>query len=448
MKKLIALLTAVFVLATAFSGCSAETPQSAEGTEESQLQPDESVRSLDNEEQATPEDNYEFPEQSLADPNDVRYTDVPGMPTQDFVLSFEDVRNEKTYSVAVQEPDQLTKNALFDIYDFVQSEQRKPVRYFKENVQKAVEELLPNGISADILHMTEFMQIVPDKTEKAKETDENFNAAATVIIDADYRPGQLVIVMVGDRQECKNDQDLDSIEWTPFKASVTEAGKIEFVIPAELVEKLEGKDTLFNVLTDRVGTHGGVIRYEDGEIIITYPSKTADDTVTIQPPVGENGTQLPEEFEVRRVEETEAIRNEIEEMRLQRNEKKPFISFYPLTAQHEAQLLLPDGFDMDTLIAYEILNVDCVNYRHTYGDVLVRFSFATAFQADQDIAVMLGLERDEQTDSDGHELDWVALRAEVKEDHVDITFPQVGLEIMEKHPALLVVLSEPLNSEN
>lgn len=61
---------------------------------------------------------------------------------------------------------------------------------------------------------------------------------------------------------------------------------------------------------------------------------------------------------------------------------------------------------------------------------------------------MLGLERENRVNPDDHELDWVALRAEVKEDYVDITFPQVGLEVMEEHPALLVVLSEPLKSEN
>ena len=47
------------------------------------------------EEQTTLEDNYEFSSEILAEPNDIRYTDVPGMPTQDFVLSFEDVKNEK-----------------------------------------------------------------------------------------------------------------------------------------------------------------------------------------------------------------------------------------------------------------------------------------------------------------------------------------------------------------
>lgn len=443
MRRVTAFLTAVLVFAAIFSGCSAAPSKEMgqENTEKTQDQESAPTVVLDDMEQELSEDYYAFPTQSLSDPSDIRYTDVPGMPTQDFVLLFEDVRNEKNYDVSVQEPDQLTKNALFDIYNFVQSEQCKPVRYFEEEIQQAVQKLLPAGVSVDILHMTEFMQIIPGETE---EENENYDAEVKVIIDADYRPGQLVIIMVGDRQECKEDDDIDQIEWTPFKASVTDVGKIEFVIPAELVEKIEGKDILFNVLTDRIGTRGGVNRYENGEIVITYPSKTASDTITIQRPIGENGTQLPNEFEVRRVEDTEAIRKEIEKMRLQREEKKSFISFYPLTAQHEAQLLLPDGFDMDGLVAYEMLNVDCVNYSHTYGDVLVRISFATPFKDGQDITVMLGLERENRVDSDDYELDWVALRGEVKEGYVEIVFPQAGLEIMEGHPALLMVLSEPL----
>ena len=142
--------------------------------------------------------------------------------------------------------------------------------------------------------------------------------------------------------------------------------------------------------------------------------------------------------------DTEAINKEVAELRSHRAEIKTFISFYPLTAQREAQLLLPDGFDMDSLVTYEILSVDCVNYKHTYGDVLVRFSFATPFKDGQTIVAMLGLERENRTNTDGYELDWVALRAEVKDGYVDITFPQVSLEVMEEHPALLAVLSEPL----
>lgn len=446
MRKVTAFLTAVLVFAAIFSGCSAAPSKEMgqENTEKTQVQESAPTVVLEDTEQVLPEDQYSMPTQSSADPTGVRYTDVPNMPTQDFVLLFEDVRNQKTYDVEVQAPDQLTKNALSDIYNFVRSENLKPVRYFEEDVQEQVQNLLPADVSVDVLHMTEFMQVIPDETEKRTGENGSYSADVKVIIDADYCPGQLVIIMVGDRQACMDDNDVDLIEWTPFQASVTDVGKIEFYFPAEYLEKVEGKDILFSVLTDRVGPRGGVIRYENGEIITTYPSKTASDTTTVQHPTGENGTQLPDEFDVRRVEDTEAIRKEIQKMRLHREARKSFASFYPLTAQHAAQLLLPDGFDMDSLVAFEMLSVECVNYKPTYGDVLVRISFATPFEDGQCITVMLGLERENRDDPDNHELDWVALYGEVKEGCVEIVFPQAGLEIMEEHPALLMVLSEPL----
>ena len=122
MKKIIALLTVALALTAVFSGCAETTPQSAdsaampqtqtEAQTEAQTLPSESV------EQTLPEDDFDFSSQILSDPSDICYTDVPGMPTQDFVLSFEDVRNGKTHDVTLEEPDKLTSNALSDICAF------------------------------------------------------------------------------------------------------------------------------------------------------------------------------------------------------------------------------------------------------------------------------------------------------------------------------------------
>ena len=93
MKKIIALLTAGLVLVAALSGCAGKTAQSMDGAAMPQTQTGVQTLSSKSEEQTTLEDNYEFSSEILAEPNDIRYTDVPGMPTQDFVLSFEDVKN-------------------------------------------------------------------------------------------------------------------------------------------------------------------------------------------------------------------------------------------------------------------------------------------------------------------------------------------------------------------
>lgn len=362
----------------------------------------------------------------------VRYTQVPGMPTQDFVLNFEEIRNKAELAVEVQEPDQITKDALFEIYDFVEQTQKMPVRYFDEEVQKAVQAILPDGVSVDILHMTEFVQVIPQTFEVKADGE------AKVVIDADYQPGQLVVVMIGDRT------NPDDIQWTPLKAAVTELGTIEFVVPAELVQKVQGQDTIFALLTDRLGTRGGVVKHEKDQTVITYPSKTASDIVVIERPTEIDGSELPEDFEVRETEETAIIAAENASIRsFVKDENKPVIRFYPADAQNEAMLLLPKDIDMEKLVAYEVMDVDCVNYKHTFGDVLVRIKFATPYQDGQKLVVMLGLEREQTADST-NQLDWIALRSEVKDGYVNIAFAQAALEIMEEHPALMMVLSEPM----
>lgn len=361
----------------------------------------------------------------------IGYTQVPGMPTQDFVLKFDEVRSSERLNVEVQEPDQVTKDTLFAIYDFVEQTQKMPVRYFPEEVQNAVQEILPNGVSVDILHMTEFMQVIPQAVEADASSE------ATALIDVDYQPGQLVVVIIGDRA------DPNDIQWTPLKAAVTDLGTIEFVVPAELVQKVQGQDTLFAVLTDRLGTRGGVVKREDDQNIITYPSKTASDIVEIKRPTGLDGSALPEDFEVRETEETAIIATERASIRaFVKDENKPVIQFYPVSVQNEALLLLPEGLDAEKLVAYEVMDVDCVNYKHTFGDVLVRIKFATPYEDGQKLVVMLGLDRGQSADSQ-NQLDWIALRSEVKEGYVNITFAQAALEIMEERAALMMVLSEP-----
>ena len=362
----------------------------------------------------------------------VRYTQVPGMPTQDFVLSFDEARNNAELVVTVQEPDQITKDALFAIYDFVEQTQKMPVRYFDEEVQNAVQAILPDGVSVDILYMTEFVQVVPQAVEA------NADGEAKVVIDVDYQPGQLVVVMIGD---CTNPDD---IQWTPLKAAISELGTVEFVVPAEFVQKVQGQDTIFALLTDRLGTRGGVVKRDGDQTVITYPSKTASDIVVIEHPTGIDGSALPEDFEVRETEETAIIAAENMSIRsFVKDENKPVIRFYPAEAQNEAMLLLPEDLDVEKLVAYEAMDVDCVNYKHAFGDVLVRIKFATPYQDGQKLVVTLGLDREQTADS-ANQLDWVVLRSEVKDGYVNITFAQAALEIMEDRPALMMVLSEPM----
>lgn len=92
---------------------------------------------------------------------DQAYTNVPGTPTQNAVLDytitfFPDTPEEEAHPVQWLEPDALIVDSLKDIYDFVQEEGKMPVRYFPEEVQKQVQEILKGG-SVDILHISEFL---------------------------------------------------------------------------------------------------------------------------------------------------------------------------------------------------------------------------------------------------------------------------------------------------
>lgn len=87
---------------------------------------------------------------------DQAYTNVPGTPTQNAVLDytitfFPETEEKIVYPVTVLEPDELIVERLSDIYEFVQETEKMTVRYFPEEVQKQVQEILKGG-SVDILH--------------------------------------------------------------------------------------------------------------------------------------------------------------------------------------------------------------------------------------------------------------------------------------------------------
>lgn len=78
MKKMIAFLTAVLVFAAIFSAVRQyRRKKGARQHRKTQIQESAPVVVLEDMEQELPEDHYAFPTQSLADPSDIRYTDVP-----------------------------------------------------------------------------------------------------------------------------------------------------------------------------------------------------------------------------------------------------------------------------------------------------------------------------------------------------------------------------------
>ena len=119
-----------------------------------------------------------------------------------------------------------------------------------------------------------------------------------------YQPGQLTVAVLGD---ATNPQ---AIVWTPVESHVTAVGRLEFVIPQDLMRELQGKDVLFTLLTVRTGD-GGTTVPAATEKPETVPSKQAGDNTRIVRTTDKDGNVLADPFELVIVPETDLIKQEL-----------------------------------------------------------------------------------------------------------------------------------------
>lgn len=374
---------------------------------------------------------------------DGEYTDVTSVMTQDSVLSIEMFTNEpeEELSFVLQQPDVTSMALLEDVYDFVWRQGNRPVRYYDEETQKKIQALIP-GVDIDILHLTEFMgqEMYGVPTEEV---------VMERLLDVEYYPGQLVIVVLGYIEEN------GEYRWFPYKAEVPELGMIRYTIPKEDYDLLSGRpQVIYHVLTDRIGARGDVI---SGQEIVTEavgtPSKGAQDIVSIRRWYTSSGEVIEDPFSIFLVDKTRKMNEEIVRISRFLEEENPLINWFPENNINEAQLLLGPDVDREKLIGYDIVAVMARDYNDTYGDVATENLFASAYSPDHRMVVMLGfpLEDDELPDLPPEELEkvthfeWYCLRAEAIEDIVEIVFKQLIIPEMEIQPAMLIVLSEPLD---
>lgn len=378
------------------------------------------------------------------------YTNVPGAPTQnavsDYTLSyFPDTQEEITHTMTVLEPDTLIVTALKDIYDFARETDKMPVRYFPEDVQQAVEKIL-GGASADILHMSEFFGIQPEFALEDGET-----ALGQLELEEEYTPGQLVVVMFGDTTGVDTEnltrEALEAIQWTPLKAQVKEVGQITFDIPPQLLEEIHQEESLFLVLTIRKGTPGEEDQQITDEPASAFiPSKDAGDLTQEQEEItSADGSVLPDSFRIFVREHTDTTRQELNRLQTQMTqENKPIAACFDEALQNQMSLLLETD-DTDSLICYNANFLGAENYEDTYGDVIAGFRFATVYPDGTRLVCLLGTLKEEETGESP--FDWAALRGEVKDGYVYITFPQQLIPVMEEKGALALILSEPITGE-
>jgi len=380
---------------------------------------------------------------SAASMTDGLYTDVTSVMTQDAVLDLEVYTDEpiEECSIVLQQPDMRSMTLLEKIYDFVWRQGNRPVRYYDVETQEKIQALVPE-IDIDILHLTEFM----GQEMYGQPTGE---VVMERLLDVEYYPGQLVVVVLGYQMEN------GEYRWFPYRAEVPRMGLIRYTVPKADYDELVGQSqVIYHVLTDRIGARGEVLT--EKEIIrdqVGTPSKGYQDIIRIRRWRTASGETIDDPFRIFLVDRTKEMNREIERIGkfLAEDGERQILQWFPEEIADHARLLLGEEAK-DNVLAYDIVAVMSENYKDTYGDVATENVFASAYSPDHEMVVMLGFELpeeelakipEEELDKVTH-FEWYALRAEAMEDFVEIVFKQLVIPTMETEPAMMIVISEPL----
>ena len=367
-------------------------------------------------------------------------TDAPGTPTQDRAVAL-DARWEDeartAYDLRELPADHLTVNQAVDVYDFVYEQGNRPVRWYPENTQKAIEAII--SVDPDALYMTEFMRL------HAAEIVPPADLEATMTLTIDYQPGQLTVVVLGDTSDPAN------LVWTPVESRVIANGQVEFNVPQALMAQLQGEDLLFSLLTVRQGARG-TVEVETTEVPENLPSKQAGDTTRVVKTVTRDGQALPDDFKIAIVPETELIRREITMLgQFVTEQEQPALNWLPEEDQNRVRYLL--GVDGEALIVSDYVPLITEDFRPTDGDAVGTLSFATPYSESQTIVTALGIpdknaDNADEIQNGKTQMKWSVQPAIVREGGVvDVVFDQLALIDMGTETGLLLMLSEPTAKE-
>lgn len=363
-------------------------------------------------------------------------TDAPGTPTQDRAVALEarwEDEARTAYDLRELPANLLTVNQAVDVYDFVYEQGNRPVRWYPEDTQKAIEAII--SVDPDSLHMTEFMRL------HAAEIDPPADLEVTMTLTIDYQPGQLTVVVLGDTSDPAN------LVWTPVESRVIANGQVEFDVPQALMAQLEGEDLLFSLLTVRQGIRG-TVEVETTEVPENLPSKQAGDTTRVVKTVTRDGQALPDDFKIAIVPETELIRREITMLgQFVTEQEQPALNWLPEEDQNRVRYLL--GVDGEALIVSDYVPLITEDFRPTDGDAVGTLSFATPYSESQTIVTALGIpdknaDNADEIQNGKTQMKWSVQPAIVREGGVvDVVFDQLALIDMGTETGLLLMLSEP-----
>ncbi|MBQ6716818.1 MAG: hypothetical protein IJN21_09900 [Clostridia bacterium] len=374
---------------------------------------------------------------------DSAYIDVPAQMTQDAVAQ---IAANHSCQVEALEPDEASIQLLNDIYDFVWKEKYRPVEYYDEVTQDKIDALL-EGVSARDFHMTEAMRL-----QLTGEPGNHVESVRTVMrLNVEYYIGQLVVVVLGIPQE--NGEYV----WYPYRGYVATIGEIRWDMPNEEWDALSAQPVSFHVLTNRIGARGGKIWHEERIQEVTPPSfsKEGSDIITIHRWYDEWNQTIKDDFSVWLVDLTHPMHEEVQRIGKHLAKDQAIFEYFPEDRREEAKLLLPEELDYDTLVAYDVIALRDKNYKDTYGDVNVKITFGTVYNPEKAVIIFAGFPVEETEDANIEQtrIEWYVLRAqalgadEELTDVVEIALKQLFLDDMEKEPIMLVVLSEPLETD-
>lgn len=364
---------------------------------------------------------------------DSTYALAPANPTQKNVEKLlaeyqPENQNSVSCAIAVMEPTQLTVETLKDIFGFVDVDRQPPAQYFPEDVQAEMARIIQGD--PDRLYMPEFMSLLPEKMQL--DADVQVDMHMTI----DYREGQLVLVVLGRETDA-------GIEWKTLPAQVIDGAEedniVRFVVPADVMARYAGGETLFALLAEKPGDGEGDAQQSVPGKNEFVPSKNASDIVFVSGDAVRNAAGEAVDCRIIIVSRTKAIEQELGRLTgyFTQLENHP-IRYFDAETVSETALILK-GTDIDCLLPYEITQVMAEEYQEPYGDVTARFLFPTPFAADKALIALIGLP-DEQDAS----FRWMPLRAEKADGGIDITFSSSVLPAMMEKAALLLVMSEPI----
>jgi hypothetical protein len=112
----------------------------------------------------------------------------------------------------------------------------------------------------------------------------------------------------------------------------------------------------------------------------------------------------------------------------------PVINYFDQGVQEQVAALLPAGTNLSTINMNEFTTIKIDGYSEENGDLTASFEFATKYEDGQAIVAMVGVEVDGT-------MTWTALKAEVVDGIVKITFPEAVVKLMQTGNAVLSILS-------